>query len=659
MGPAITALPRCDVLVEDRQRWADEYDKVQKDLLKPIVASAYVLSLRRSTPLELPRLQPEDTVSKSLRGTQTRSPTTSGLNTLTKTSTMNKTLSPIKRAAREAVKEEMSRARTTSPETTTLAGTMALPSHRSPSPRRREAPTAAEVCSLCTLVQPRVEFKGKVELLTKHMGLTWLLTEKRHKVDPRALFTLETLKDDAYLQDSKNRASNVVLINSPRSILTIMRAGVSVPELLRLPPAEQAAMVLGPNQKKGESEAHTAILAEAMEQQRKELLSKLRNNYRTVCSAMSLADVIYAIDQRMKEADVSAEGAGMFKAQQQKQEATLRAIRSKVEKQQQAQQEAARLVQIHDQRREESEIQKQNLYAQQKIEAARRAKEVEQRMEELREMQARKAEDVAKRAELRKEELLQREQALRETLQRNQEQKKQVAREMREEKEQKINAARGKLEQLILERAHNYELKKEAAQHRKEEYDARRLAEHESKMGKAARAQERRAEAAERMHQEEQNNLMKATLRRQHADERIEQYHQDRMALRAQKGEADLQKAMERKELLSRAQYLIEERKSTMLKNMSVIEENQRKLREERLRQLEDHHLLAQVEQSSKRMFVARQRQAGEFRKLLIMENLQRRSDRLEATAEQRAKVQKQMMYLRDQMHSELSMTSN
>eukprot|EP00760_Papus_ankaliazontas_P012821 PhM_4_TR15576/c0_g1_i1/m.3206 len=743
--PSIQTLPRYDVTKDDddgleRSKWVEDYDRIQDELLKPVIAHAACVSLRtfdekgNASPARQNNASSSDVAlsdptpainhkaSRSRRGSAVGLSTAVspsgpaspiGLPSINQRASMHTSFDKMSslRGAKGASSEFTSRNASLSKQRSSRflrsgddvsfsADSAAHPRSHTTSPARRldysalssqgtksrafsptssngasggaldltmghnlGEPSPAEIAALCTLIGPRDAFKGKVALDTRHLDLSWLKGEENvtRLLASRSMMTLENLKEDTYILFGKK--SKATLIDSPRSILTLFRTGTTVQQLLREPPKSGTLVGVDVLPARAATSMSTTSLspsklsdrlAEALETERKATTDHVRQHYREVCQAMSLQDVANAVISRMHEVVVLMSSATCLQQQKERQEQVIRANRIKLEKQAQMQEEAEHRVTLAHRKREEIEKERQQALEQQRREAQRRAQEVQERMDHMKEQTALAAEEALRKAAERRRELERRDQELKDSLARHREMKKQKAIDARENKELKIRAARERLDMMQEERQMLVEQKSIKAQLRKEELDARKMEEMEGRWERAEQVRQQREAARQRNHEAERLAQERAAERRRQVEERLDAFAMCREQSRMERQELEQKKAQERRETQERSTHIIEQRKEDMLSRLAVVADKQEQIQQQKEEQLIENALRTKLDREQKRRQVERQRQVDEFRKLLLLDTLQRRQDKIEATEHQREIAHKQLLAMRDQMRMEV-----
>lgn len=130
---------------------------------------------------------------------------------------------------------------------------------------------------LDTLLHPPPSYKNSFRLNLDGIDLSWMWHYAADRAPPQ-LLTLETLRDDA------NVSRSTTVINSPRSVMVMLRNGVSAFQLVQRSAASFERADVDPDA------AHAASVH--FEERRKAMLSSLRGDYREVCSNVLLHEVV-------------------------------------------------------------------------------------------------------------------------------------------------------------------------------------------------------------------------------------------------------------------------------------------------------------------------------------------------------------------------------
>ncbi|CUG81797.1 Hypothetical protein, putative, partial [Bodo saltans] len=153
--------------------------------------------------------------------------------------------------------------------------------HHNASATRGDPLKSTEMCIklLDTLLHPPPTYKNSFRLNLDGVDLSWMWHYAADRAPPQ-LLTLETLRDDAPVTTTRN----TTIVNSPRSVMVMLRNGVSAFELVRRPTSSFESAEVDAD------EAHA--LSTHFEERRKAMLVTLRNDYRDVCSNVLLHEVV-------------------------------------------------------------------------------------------------------------------------------------------------------------------------------------------------------------------------------------------------------------------------------------------------------------------------------------------------------------------------------
>eukprot|EP01062_Namystynia_karyoxenos_P079661 TRINITY_DN8443_c0_g2_i1.p1 TRINITY_DN8443_c0_g2~~TRINITY_DN8443_c0_g2_i1.p1 ORF type:complete len:724 (+),score=290.29 TRINITY_DN8443_c0_g2_i1:83-2173(+) len=140
-----------------------------------------------------------------------------------------------------------------------------------------DAATRDELAALLHCARPLVDYAETLDVDCSGTDLSWLVAprgEGEPLAQPGEMTTLLTLRD----------AVRPGAINSPRSVLVLMRAGVTAAELRARPASDFASA--------GATQEEVAAAHQHSEQRRAALLDMLLADYRQLCTQMSFTEVL-------------------------------------------------------------------------------------------------------------------------------------------------------------------------------------------------------------------------------------------------------------------------------------------------------------------------------------------------------------------------------
>eukprot|EP00667_Euglena_gracilis_P002264 EG_transcript_2266 len=154
-----------------------------------------------------------------------------------------------------------------------------------------------ELTALATLFKPPPDLNSKVRIPTEHYDLRWLFRPPRAPPPPAKRLTLLTLRVDLFATPAISakdslRVQRAVLLNSPRSVLVLLRNGVQVEALQRrtLEQYRQQGSLEGVIPEAVEKRFET------LERKRQRLLAELVEEYKWQCEQLPLEDIVAFFD---------------------------------------------------------------------------------------------------------------------------------------------------------------------------------------------------------------------------------------------------------------------------------------------------------------------------------------------------------------------------
>lgn len=247
---SLPSLPRCDEA--NRSKWIQEYDRVEGELLRPHMSGSATLGLRlvpqnfdRAIPPQVsdddvePNRRPKSTVPfRQVQGDQYSTP--------------------------RPLSAKKSRAAST---TLTISST--------PTPF---SDSHQMLRMLFAIVDPPIEYRSQLDLNLRGIDLRWIAKYVPGDRTP-VLQTLETLRDDAH-----TGSHAMPVLNSPRSVIVMLRNGVTVDDLQIWPLEKFCSPSISIE------ESQTRHLHR--EERRLSLIAALREEYRETSSQLSLFDLL-------------------------------------------------------------------------------------------------------------------------------------------------------------------------------------------------------------------------------------------------------------------------------------------------------------------------------------------------------------------------------
>lgn len=627
---AVPTFPKYDE--KDRKKWCADYDKAESEVLRGFMGNDTVtLGLRVFSTTDFDRRIPdpdEPTIADKMEASraamrrprrqgepQARAATSEPWRAPAEDVTNISTLSPIRKQHRSFSPSNVSRCVGLDCTFNTAADETLGSSN--------DSLKSVEKCSrlLDTLLNPQPQFRTSFRLQLEGVDLCWMWSYTADRA-PQSLLTLETFREDAV--SNVDGCVKSVVINSPRSTLVMLRNGVSVKEIL--PRTSQS--FLTPEV----SDESAAVFFKHFEDRRRALVTSLRQEYRDVCAAVSLHDLIPRVlaRRRTRLSDTVSPSRAASRVDNNDACDSSFAIHRRAKLEQQAsrskqklqrQLEQMKLFQAEmeeaERRRQLSDENHHRKTEEMKREAIERAAAAAKKLEELRAQTNSLNMTFAQQAEEKRRKLEEKEEKKKLILAAQREQHKLHAEQKAQEKQRRIEQSRLALQSLDQDTLKRLEEKEMRAAAMREERRKKKEAEQEEAHSLQKKAEQQRLEAKERARQLEANALKKAEEREQHAAAKLEAFHEAQKRHRDLAQETEKEKERKRLAAVERANSMVAQRVSLLLSRRSEHESHMRSASEMRRLEEQRNRDLAQTDLDDKRFLLQRQNKASEFKKLL------------------------------------------
>lgn len=702
---ALPTLPKFDDKLE-RGRWCSEYDKVEGDLLRNHLGSDTVtLGLRTATqgpsvnefdrrlpsmdePTEADKLEAIRAASRKPRAASSMAvmATTNGHHTRASTSDAicrggahsalgfrddmssvggispvrhHRALSPSLSVTRCMTALDSSYGGATSMNGTVNNNNTTASSSVGGDPLKS---TTKCVKLLDTLLHPPASYKNSFHLNLSGVDLEWMWHYAADRAPPQ-LLTLETLRDDAH-GASTSSASGVhgTVINSPRSVMVMLRNGVSVVDLIRRPTSyfERADITL---------DAADAA-SQHYEERRRAMLSSLREDYRDVCASVPLHEVVRGLQNKHKQhiseekaraspvrkrrglpgspkaarhddggAQDDSEESGFAAQRRMKMERLAEKSREKMRKQLEALEalkkeiaegearQKANEKALHERDADRRRIVEQRSASAAKQFAEMRAKANLYNVSHIAEMEKRRLKLEAKAA------------AKLEAIQARADQQRQESEAKVAAKALRLQQNRSAIETLKAEEAQKQAEKEQRAAEKRAQLAQRRAAERDEAIEQQKKIADQRHEAQERVRMQRDAFLEKAAAREREVRERLECFQENQKQSRQAAHELEMAKEKRRLQTISAAESIVRSKTETIVEkrneHMRALEMSlQQRAEEQKRAQLETMNVL-----EDKRFLVGRQSNSSEFKKLLRAVQMIDKEEQSRHIAEQKARM--------------------
>lgn len=392
---------------------------------------------------------------------------------------------------------------------------------------------------LRVLVNPPPEYSASVKLDIRGMEIDWIAGKRRQ---PPNLTTLQNWQ-------SMTASNGVPKITSPRSVLVLLRNGVSTRDLRHLREEDDTILPQDPILRT----AVKRFRVEREKSKREELCEMLLNDYLSVCAQFSLQELLFAVNRAPNVAEKNTKTPTSLLERQEKQRKQFEINKVRlVRTNELAESLLAKKIAAED-RRLKAEDEQRDL-----ADAKRRQQEEAKRLQQQRlaeqkakieEMERVTVENLKARqmkAEKRNEERI-------EAQERQFQQQQQLRRDKEAERKRRFAHAAMLQEQ----QAEEVQRKREAVEQKLEEIEESKrlkaLEDHRLLIEKQARVREARKEAALRALEQEEQIKQVAIAKQQQVDERIQKFIETREEEAQRRVVVEQQKAAKRQEAFQHA----------------------------------------------------------------------------------------------------------
>jgi hypothetical protein len=609
---ALPTLPKCDE--GNRNRWATDYDKVENELLKTHLGGSATLGLRH-IPGEWDRTVPAADTEVEDGFAPVRRRARGGNNT-----------SPVRSSTTEPHVPHGGAVDRASPKRPMSARSVMNAS--APLSTAHESVSVREMLSvLFTLLDPPLRFRTQINVDTEGIDISWL----RHFVTgdrtPAALLTLDTVREDMFINPS---ARHETAITSPRSVIVMLRNGVTVSDLQARPVEHFQTL--------GVSEATADAEFNHYEERRTKLLDVLRTEYRELsakCSTFALLDEV---------SDFRAKSGGKvessyIKEKKQKMNATADANRDRLAKTTAVAEQMQERTTAAAHRRRGIERELLQKRSDDRNAALDRHNETARRAADMRADLLSKSAAMTDAAEERRQRLESHERAQKTIQAAQQHRKKQEQAKKTAVKQARIAANRAALETQQEE----LEAKRETDEARAREFKAKRDQEMAAQAIAIADAQQRaehaRANAKEMSRRHDEEVRQEADDKREHAESRLRAFATLKQKQQAERRSQDQQRREARKGVHQAARQREEHSRSQSMLKMQQQEDSMATLQYERSRAAELDAQRRHLTQNDKRYLVDRQSRATGYNRLVSIAQIVEKDDAATAISTQRQRL--------------------
>lgn len=500
---------------------------------------------------------------------------------------------------------------------------------------------AAECADILrVIVDPPPEYAASVKIELKGLDIDWIVEKRRR---PNQLTTLQNWQ-------SMTTPNVAPRITSPRSVLVLLRNGVSTNDLRpHLPKDDDVLLPQDP-------ELRAAVKRYRIDRdkvRRDELNELLLTDYVNICSKFSQQELILAVN---KPPDLSEKAnvlptSLLERQEKQKKQFEINKIRMS-RANELAESVHQKRVAAEERRLRAEEEMRENL------EAKAKAEEDARKMQQQRLAEQKRKLEMMERVAL---ENLKQRQALAEK--RNQERleaqerqfqiRQQIRKEKEEERQRRFARAALMQEQqaeLVMKKREEIERKLaeiEEIKRQKVEEDQRLLKE------KQMRVKQARKEAAKRAAEQEEKIRQAAMEKQEHVQQRIERFLEAREMEAQQRAEMEREKSMRRREAFQHAQEMQEEFKVLTAEKRQQHEVVYQGLVEQKQLMLTMHREQEREEMANKASAIRMLQRVEEFKKLGTVAQLIEKKRIAEHVEKQRQEILAKSLLERDKLNAE------
>lgn len=525
-------------------------------------------------------------------------------------------------------------------------------------------PTTHECARMVNnILLPPASFKASVRPNLEYIDLRWISKYKSGDHVACGL-TLDSMREDIFTAPAANNTA----LNSPRSVIVLLRNGCTV-EDLQVRPMEyfrsgknktstahhSSSLALGPSSYSSEMNDELALLAHKhFEDRRSSLAAALRLEYHSLCREVSLLELLEEAFNLRNANRIDDDGATTGVTFLQARKDRL-AIRQQIEmeqiaKQQESAEQLRRKVAENEEKRFLADLEHKKRMEAKREAAFARQREAEKRQEQLRQSTTKLQEEYQERLEERKHRLELKELKLQENRLAHREELRRIAQQTAAKREARISRQQELQEQLINSLQERRQQQEELEQERilKKEKDLQ--VHREQLLASQKLAQERREESKRTAAQLEEEIKEKAIEKAEQAAQRLQEFNARKRQQFAEQALEETKKSEQRKQTFEQAVQRQEERKSTFLAKRSAHDQRYMELETIRNHDIAKQQELERQEEDDKRLYVKRRTQAMQFDQLMSIGNIEQKKEKGEAVSRQRDKLVEHMLKEREKL---------
>nr|CCC53611.1 conserved hypothetical protein [Trypanosoma vivax Y486] len=473
------------------------------------------------------------------------------------------------------------------------------------------------------LLKPPNEFGESFKLDMRNIELRWMWSNRV----PKCFVSLQTWRGGDGDDGVENECS---VINSPRSVLVLLRNGVTVADLKSGEVFDDATLPIEP-------ETRTTIRNLRRQHHAKKLdklLAHLRSDYLSLCLTVSLSDILEEF-HATKQKEAAAVPTSIREAQE-KQKRVFEVATRQLEKHMAFSRDVQRRRLLVEERRRQAEDEARQKLQKKKDEeraaheqALLRFKAQQQRLAEMvtlyqRQLEERLATAAAKNARLieareRKMELR------REEAKKHAEERKARCERMREMHEFQRDLIRQKNEE-----------REARIEHLRVEQERKRREAHEVLVEKVMKSMSLRERARQRAAEHEDEVRQAAHEQQQKVEERIERFHQAREEERVRRAKKEAEKRCRMKEAFSAAKVKLETFKEEVVQKQEKHQKRYSELQQQREAEVLERRERDRQDMETKAFAVTQRQRITEFKKLEMVIQLVAKREVAEVLESQR-----------------------
>ncbi|EAN79964.1 hypothetical protein, conserved [Trypanosoma brucei brucei TREU927] len=499
----------------------------------------------------------------------------------------------------------------------------------------------AEHCAevLRVLLKPPPEYGESFKVDMSHTDLRWMWNGRM----PKNFTSLQSWR----VEEVKGRV--VPVVNSPRSALVMLRCGITVPDLLVHEIGDDAPLL------PTDPEDRTMVKSIRMKQHKASVISileQVRNEYCSLCCAVSLPDLVEAF-RRKRQVNIEVAKSAMIRDALEKQKRLFECAERKLEVEANRAknlQERERLIELRNERlqemmmekvrrkREEDLIAQQNAAARIKLQQERNAEREKEYQRELQERLER-AEERTARQQAARDHLLEQRRIRRK---KNAEERQARIERMAEMQEQQSEILRRK-----------YEERDAKVQLVQEERERKQREAQELLAARAAKSQELREQARQRALLREEEVRQAALGQQQEVENRLRQLTKQREEEVAERAKKEAEKRERLKGVLT-----LTAEKQISLKEVSLKKQEKFKERHDEIQRHQAEEIMLKRERErdlmeAKAFAVLQKKRVAEFNKVEVVLQLIAKREATEALETQRE------MLLRENFKNHATLTQH